>query len=106
MRVRRPMPGRQRGPFVVLVLGLLGGGLVSLLLLNTVLAQDSYRARDLREEIARLQLGNSQLAQQNEHDMQPGEIARRAEEHGYKPDPSLKVLRPASEESSQVDASR
>jgi hypothetical protein len=43
-----------RAPFVVLVLGLLGGALVSLLLLNTVLAQDAFT-------LSELQRGNQQL---------------------------------------------
>jgi hypothetical protein len=43
-----------RAPFVLLVCGLLGGALVSLLLLNTVLAQDAFT-------LSELQRGNQQL---------------------------------------------
>lgn len=43
-----------RAPFVLLVIGLLGGALVSLLLLNTVLAQDAFT-------LSELQRGNQQL---------------------------------------------
>jgi hypothetical protein len=43
-----------RAPFVLLVVGLLGGALVSLLLLNTVLAQDAFT-------LSELQRGNQQL---------------------------------------------
>ena len=47
--VQRRPARRQRAPFVLLVVGLLCGGLVSLLLLNTVLAQDSIADARLRE---------------------------------------------------------
>jgi hypothetical protein len=68
----KPLPGRaapaegagtadqgSRTPFVFLVLGLLAGGLVSLLLINTVLATGSY-------QITALQKANEQLAQQRQ----------------------------------------
>ncbi|MFI0407044.1 hypothetical protein [Actinomadura sp. 3N508] len=48
-----------RAPFVLLIIGLLGGALVSLLLLNTVLAEDAFT-------LTRLQQSNKQLAQQRE----------------------------------------
>ncbi|WP_327085836.1 hypothetical protein OIE66_26260 [Nonomuraea sp. NBC_01738] len=88
---RRPGQ-RQRGPFVVLVLGLLGGGLVSLLLLNTVLNQDSIRAGNLRDEIAQLeqQKAADELAVQRE--TQPGAVSRRAEDLGLKPDRNTNVI--------------
>lgn len=48
----RPAPRRSvtppRAPFVLLVVGLLGGTLVSLLLLNTVLAQDAFTLTELQ----------------------------------------------------------
>jgi hypothetical protein len=46
-------------PFVLLLVGLLGGALVSLLLLNTVLAQDAFT-------LTELQRGNQQLLQQRQ----------------------------------------
>lgn len=48
-----------RAPFVLLVVGLLGGALVSLLLLNTVLAEDAFT-------LTRLQRSNKQLTQQRQ----------------------------------------
>ncbi|GLY77022.1 FtsB family cell division protein [Actinoallomurus iriomotensis] len=58
---RRPAPtaGRHaptapRAPFALLVVGLLGGALVSLLLLNTVLAQQSFTRSELQQENQRL----------------------------------------------------
>ncbi|GLY89037.1 septum formation initiator family protein [Actinoallomurus iriomotensis] len=43
-----------RAPFALLVVGLLGGALVSLLLLNTVLAQQSFTRSELQQENQRL----------------------------------------------------
>jgi hypothetical protein len=48
-----------RAPFVLLVVGLLGGALVSLLLLNTVLAQDAF-------SLSELQRGNQQLGERKQ----------------------------------------
>jgi len=54
--VQRAAP---RTPFVLLIIGLLGGALVSLLLLNTVLAEDAFT-------LTRLQQSNKQLEQQRQ----------------------------------------
>jgi hypothetical protein len=56
--VRRPA-APPRAPFVLLVVGLLGGTLVSLLLLNTVLAQDAFT-------LSELQRGNQQLSERKQ----------------------------------------
>ncbi|SNR65278.1 hypothetical protein [Actinomadura mexicana] len=55
-RSGQPAP---RAPFVLLIVGLLGGALVSLLLLNTVLAKDAFT-------LTRLQQSNKQLEQQRQ----------------------------------------
>ncbi|MFL6054539.1 MAG: hypothetical protein ACJ72W_16715 [Actinoallomurus sp.] len=56
---RRTAPPRARAPFVLLVVGLLGGALVSLLLLNTVLAQDAFTLSELQRD-------NRQLAERKQ----------------------------------------
>jgi len=65
---------------VLLIAGLLCGGLVTLLLLNTVLARDSFKLNDLRASINELQeLAAAQENQLRERS-QPGhldEAARR-----------------------------
>jgi hypothetical protein len=53
-----PAP-RARTPFVLLIVGLLAGALVSLLLLNTVLAQDAFT-------LSELQRGNHQLGERRQ----------------------------------------
>ncbi|TNY31708.1 hypothetical protein, partial [Thermomonospora catenispora] len=65
---RRPRPAAPpRTPFVVLIVSLLAGALVSLLLLNTVLAQDAF-------ELTRLQRNVTLLEQQRQ--AMESEIAR------------------------------
>ncbi|MEU4224518.1 hypothetical protein AB0F17_09500 [Nonomuraea sp. NPDC026600] len=79
---RRPSRGRQRAPFVLLVVGLMCGGLVSLLLLNTVLAQDSITAANLRDEIAVARQANEEAKLANEKNTGPQQLADNAELQG------------------------
>src|SRR2546430_792013 len=58
-REPRRAPPRGRAPFVLLIVGLLGGALVSLLLLNTVLAQDAFTLSELQRD-------NRQLAERKQ----------------------------------------
>jgi hypothetical protein len=69
---------------VLLVVGLLCGGLVSLLLLNTVLARDSIAASRLVEEISTARQQNEQLQREIEQRKQPDVIAEQAEDLGMK----------------------
>jgi len=52
--VAGPVTRPARAPFVLLVLTLLGGGLVGLLMLNTLLAQDAFVLHDLQAQTAAL----------------------------------------------------
>ncbi|MEU9832915.1 hypothetical protein AB0D67_15425 [Streptosporangium sp. NPDC048047] len=87
---RTARPSRQarppRAPFVLLVVGLLCGGLVSLLLLNVVLAQDSYRLNELRDGISKLRLQKEERRNDNARLDTPEELAKRAELQGQDPD--------------------
>lgn len=83
------MSRKQRAPFVLLVVGLLCGGLISLLLLNTVLNRDSFTQNTLREETAQLQRENEALRQANAKKEQPAQLARDAELQGEKWDPTV-----------------
>jgi hypothetical protein len=80
-RTSRP-ERRQRAPFVLLVVGLMSGGLVSLLLLNTMLAQDAITDANLREEIAVARQENDKLDQKYQLKTQPDVIAQLAENQG------------------------
>ncbi|MUN41727.1 hypothetical protein [Actinomadura litoris] len=81
-----------RAPFVLLIVGLLGGALVSLLLLNTVLAKDAFT-------LTRLQQSNKLLEQQRQaHQAQiaaegsPESIAEKAEAMGMRKQTELAFI--------------
>ncbi|GII67062.1 hypothetical protein Skr01_71470 [Sphaerisporangium krabiense] len=89
---RRPAAARPRHaprtPFVLLVVGLLCGGLVTLLLLNTVLAQDSFRVSDLRDSTRELHEQAQDLNKELLRRSQPGAVADEARKRGVRPDNS------------------
>ncbi|MFB4274949.1 hypothetical protein ACBJ59_06590 [Nonomuraea sp. MTCD27] len=104
---RRRPARRQRAPFVLLVVGLLCGGLVSLLLLNTMLAQDAITDATLREEIAVAKQENEKINQQYQLKTQPGVIADRAEKQGQHTDwDTVNSWSSAGDQASQVDTER
>ncbi|GAA0413656.1 hypothetical protein Acor_10700 [Acrocarpospora corrugata] len=93
--VRKPVaalvPGGRRpprAPFVLLVVGLLGGGLVSLLLLNTVLAQDSFKYNELRRITEQLHQQADEQKNDIREKLQPGNLAERADGFGLELDNS------------------
>ena len=80
----RLRPAR-RTPFVLLVIGLLGAGLVTLLLVNTGVAQDSFQLTDLRQQSALLQDREQALEQEIAQLSTPGRLAKQAERLGMRP---------------------
>ena len=96
-RTARPLPGQQTAPesrtrFVFLIVGLLGGGLLCLLMINTVLAAGAFR-------ITALQQGNVPLAQrvqalqaQVAAEESPYQLAQRAAALGMVTQPRLHFL--------------
>jgi hypothetical protein len=104
--VRRRPARRQRAPFVLLVVGLLCGGLVSLLLLNTMLAQGAVTEETLRKQIAVAEQENEKIAQDYERKTQPDNLAEQAEQQGQHLDRGLDVWNSANDQASQVDAER
>ncbi|MQY02326.1 hypothetical protein [Actinomadura macrotermitis] len=77
-------PAAPRAPFVLLIVGLLGGALISLLFLNTVLAEDAF-------ELSRLQQNNKLLAQRKQglqeeiaREEAPGNLDRKARALGMR----------------------
>ncbi|MFJ2029359.1 hypothetical protein [Streptosporangium sp. NPDC087985] len=90
-RAAAPAPAAQRrraprAPFVLLVVGLLCGGLVSLLLLNTVLAQDSLRADELRKTNDQLRQDVEELKNDNMRMEMPDALSRNSANQGLEPD--------------------
>jgi hypothetical protein len=77
---------------VLLVVGLLCGGLVTLLLLNTVLAQNSIRESDLRRELQQLSLQKQKQKSENMQLEMPRQVADAAGRQGMLPDDSARVI--------------
>ena len=77
---RRPktVAGVPRTPFVLLVLGLLGGGLVCLLIINTTLSTAQVKISDLQQQNQQLSQDQQTLQQQIATDEAPGTIESRA----------------------------
>jgi hypothetical protein len=63
---------------VVLIVALLGGGLIVLLLLNMVLAQDAFTVTQLQAQVSQLQDRQEALAQQVDRMSSPARLAQRA----------------------------
>jgi cell division protein FtsL len=82
-----------RTPFVLLVVAVLGVGLVGLLLLNTTLAQGSFRMHDLQRQTAALQDQEQQLQIAVDDAATPQRLARAARKLGLVPAPDPGFLR-------------
>jgi hypothetical protein len=80
---RRPTAGRL--PFVILVGVVLVGGLVGVLLLHTVAAQDAYRANTLQQRLATLTDQEQRLSTLIESDSSPQALRHRAVALGMVP---------------------
>lgn len=83
----RPSAKAPRTPFVLLIVGLLSGALVSLLLLNTVLAEDAFRLNDLQRTNTQLQQREQSLQVDVKKAESPTELAKRARALGMRPGP-------------------
>jgi hypothetical protein len=85
----RPRSRAARMPFILLLVGLLGGALVSLLVISTTLAQGSFRITSLQQQNAGLarqaQILTNQVAQAGN----PAAIAKEARLLGMRPNPHL-----------------
>ena len=92
--VPRPAGPRSRSrtprmPFILLLVGLLGGALVSLLVISTTLAQGSFRVTSLQEQNAQLARQAQTLTNQVAQAGNPAVIAKEAEQLGMRPNPHL-----------------
>jgi hypothetical protein len=76
--------GVPRTPFVLLVLGLLGGGLICLLVINTTLATASFHINKLQQGNVTLSQQQQSLQQQIAKEQSPGSIAHRAYKLGMR----------------------
>ncbi|MCW2917629.1 MAG: hypothetical protein JWN52_5697 [Actinomycetia bacterium] len=92
---RAPAPATRSGvppraPFVLLVVALLGGALVSLLLLNTVLAKDAFTLTELEQSNKLLTQQRQALQEQNAREESPERLAQKAKALGM-----VQPVRPA-----------
>ncbi|MFV2177554.1 hypothetical protein, partial [Actinomadura sp. LOL_011] len=82
---RRSAQSPPRTPFILLIVGLLGGALVSLLLLNTVLAKDAFTLTRLQQSSERLEERQQELELDIAKERSPEKIADLAKRLGMKP---------------------
>jgi hypothetical protein len=86
-------PGRQqRMPFILLLVGLLGGALVSLLVISTTLDEGSYRITNLTNSNSALTKHIQVLTQQVADGQDPGTIEREAYQQGMRQDKNLRFV--------------
>ena len=95
----RPAGARPRGrsprtPFILLLVGLLGGALVSLLVISTTLAQGAFRVTSLQEQNANLAREQQTLTNEVAQAGNPAVIASKAEQLGMRPNPHLGFIDP------------
>ncbi len=88
----RPVAGISRTPFILFVTALLGGGLVCLLVINTVLATGSYQITGLQQAQAAAAQQVQTLRQQVAQDSAPSVIAQRAQQLGMVEPPLIKFI--------------
>ncbi|MFB9832746.1 FtsB family cell division protein [Actinoallomurus acaciae] len=73
-----------RAPFALLVVGLLGGALVGLLLLNTALAQQSFKRSELQQENQRLEERRQALQEDIARESSPEVLRAKARRLGMR----------------------
>jgi hypothetical protein len=78
-----------RTPFILLVLGLLGGGLICLLVINTTLAAASFRISALQQSNTQASQRVEELQQQVAAEQSPASIEQRALKLGLRMQPVL-----------------
>ena len=88
----RTRPRQPRAPFILLLVGLLGGALVSLLVISTTLAQGSYQITRLQEQNTSLARQEQLLSQQVAQASSPAQIASEAEQFGMQQNPNLRFI--------------
>lgn len=79
-------------PFMVLLCGLLGGALVSLLVISTTLAEGSFRITSLQQSNNALARERQELTGQVAQERSTGTIAQRAWSLGMRPVGQLRFI--------------
>ena len=90
----RPRARSPRMPFILLLVGLLGGAIVSLLVISTTLAQGAFRITNLQEQNANLVRQEQTLTSEIAQAGNPAVIAEKARQLGMRPNPMLGFIDP------------
>ena len=85
--VAEPAPRLARFPFLLVLIGLFGMGMVGLLMLNTTLQSQAFESRTLNRQATELAYTQADLEYQLAALAAPQELARRASELGMRPNP-------------------
>ncbi len=86
----RPRARSPRTPFILLLVGLLGGALVSLLVISTTLAQGAFQITNLQQRSANLARQEQTLSNEVAQAGNPAAIASQAAQLGMRQDPNLR----------------
>jgi cell division protein FtsL len=78
--------------FIVLLVGLLGGAMVSLLVISTTLAAGSFRIANLKQQNENLARQEQALTEEVAQQSNPAEIAKEAQQLGMRQDPYLRFI--------------
>ncbi len=85
----RPRSRSPRAPFVLLLVGLLGGALVSLLVISTTLAQGAFQITNLQQQNTNLARQEQTLTNEVAQAGNPAVIASEAAKLGMRQNPNL-----------------
>jgi hypothetical protein len=91
-RRQRIRPRHPRAPFILLLVGLLGGALISLLVISTTLAEGSFRITNLQQQNTNLARQEQLLTEQVAQASSPAQLAQEAEQLGMRQDPNLRFI--------------
>jgi hypothetical protein len=90
--VLRPRRRSPRAPFILLLVGLLGGALVSLLVISTTLAQGAFQITSLQQQNATLARQEQTLTNAVAQEANPAVIAQQAQRLGMRQNPNLRFI--------------
>jgi hypothetical protein len=88
----RPRSRSPRMPFILLLVGLLGGALVSLLVISTTLAQGAFQITSLQQQNANLAREEQTLSNAVAQAGNPAVIASEAAQLGMRQNPNLRFI--------------
>src|SRR5215203_3301483 len=85
--VAQPAARLARFPYLLVLIGIFGMGMVGLLMLNTTLQSQAFQSRTLNRQATELAYAQADLENQLDALAAPQELARRASARGMRPNP-------------------